>query len=271
MTTTVPEIPRYLVADSFASVSHIRHAFFTRDGGISEGIYASLNTGLGSDDEPRAVAENRRRIAATFDLPADALNTVYQVHGKKVVRVDGPWPASGPPQADAMVADRHGIALGILTADCAPVLFADEDAGVIGAAHAGWKGALSGVLQATIEAMEALGASRKSIAACVGPTIGPLSYEVGPEFPLPFLEADPENECFFAPASRAGHFMFDLPGFAVSVLRAAGIGFVENMVRDTCAEPESFFSYRRATKRGEPDYGRCLSAIALSKIEHLDR
>jgi YfiH family protein len=259
------EIPPHLTAESLSREPAIRHAFFTRQGGVSAGIYASLNTGLGSDDEAVAVAENRRRIAAAFELPGEALNTVYQVHGKKAVLVEGPWPDGTPPQADAMVTGRPGVVLGILTADCAPVLFADWEAGVVGAAHAGWKGALSGVLQSTVEAMELLGASRKSIAACVGPTIGPRSYEVGPEFPAPFLAADLANEAYFGPSTKSGHFMFDLPGYAVSVLTLLEIGAVEDLARDTCAEAGSFFSYRRATNRGEPDYGRCLSAIAIAK------
>ncbi len=255
----------HLTADSLTGVPSIKHAFFTRQGGVSDGIYASLNTGLGSDDKAEAVAENRRRIAATFGLPANALNTVYQIHGNTAVRVEGPWRNGEPPQADAMVTDRPGVVLGILSADCAPVLFVDREAGVVGAAHAGWKGALGGILQSTVEAMESLGASRASIAACVGPTIGPKSYEVGPEFPASFLDEDSRNEEFFVPSERDGHFLFDLPGFAVRALQSIKIGLVDNLARDTCAEPEHFFSYRRSTKRGEPDYGRCLSAISITK------
>ncbi len=263
MDTTAP--PPYLTTDSLAKISNIRHAFFTRQGGVSDGIYASLNTGLGSDDASQAVTENRRRIAAVFDLPANALNTVYQVHGRTVAQVEGPWTDGTPPQADGMVTRCPGVALGILSADCTPVLFADADAGIVGAAHAGWKGALSGILQATVEAMEALGANRLAIAACVGPTIAQQSYEVGPEFPAPFLAADSANEGFFVPSTRDGHFMFDLPGYAVQILTSLEIGAVDNLARDTCAEEEHFFSYRRATKRSEPDYGRCLSAIAITQ------
>ena len=255
----------HLTTRSLARGENVRHAFFTREGGVSDGIYASLNTGFGSNDDTEAVTENRRRIAAHFDLPGEALNTVYQVHGRNVVRVEGPWLDGTPPQADAMVTDCSGVVLGILAADCAPVLFADPDAGVVAAAHAGWKGALEGVLEATVTAMEALGASRGSIAACVGPTIGQRSYEVGPEFPEPFLADDPVNKVFFRLSERDGHFMFDLPGYAVRALKRLEIGLVENLGRDTCAEDEHFFSYRRATKRGEPDYGRCLSAIAITE------
>lgn len=259
------ETPPHLTAKSLASAPNIKHAFFTRQGGVSDGIYASLNTGVGSDDDATAVAENRRRIAATFDLPATALNTVYQVHGKTAVQVAGPWPNGQPPQADAMVTDRPGVVLGILSADCAPVLFADRESGIVGAAHAGWKGAIGGVLQSTVAAMVSLGATRAAITACVGPTIGQDSYEVGPEFPAPFLKEDPKNADFFLPSDREGHFMFDLPGFAVRVLESIGVGVADNLSRDTCAEPEHFFSYRRSTKRGEPDYGRCLSAISITK------
>lgn len=241
----------------------IRHAFFTRQGGMSDGIYVSLNIGLGSKDEKSAVRENRRRVADYFDLPGESLNTVYQVHGRTTVQVDGPWPGATPPQADAMVADRPGVVLGILSADCTPVLLADSDAGVVAAAHAGWKGALGGILPSVVAAMETLGASRQKVFAAIGPTIAQPSYEVGPEFPRPFLEQDSENEFFFIASERAGHFMFDLPGYVAKTLSGLGIGGVEDLSRDTCAEETLFYSYRRATKRGEPDYGRCVSAIAI--------
>lgn len=264
MTTHGSQIPPRLTGDPIPADGRIRHGFFTRQGGVSGGIYASLNTGYGSKDDSAAVAENRARVAARFELPERALNTVYQVHGRDVVRVEGPWPEGAtPPKADAMVTDRTGVALGILHADCTPILFADARAGIVGAAHAGWKGALAGVVQATVEAMEALGAVRSSIAACIGPTIAQASYEVGPEFPVPFLDQDPDHERFFVPSERDGHFMFDLPGYVAAALASLDLGAVGNLNRDTCAEPESFFSYRRATKRGEPDYGRCISAIAI--------
>jgi hypothetical protein len=259
MTDAVP----YLTATALRGQSRLRHGFFTRQGGVSTGLYGSLNTGYGSDDDRDAVTENRRRIAATLGL--DALNTVYQVHGREVARVTEPWAPGDAPQCDAMVTDRPGIALGILTADCGPVLFADADAGIVGAAHAGWKGAISGVLQATVSAMEEMGARRDAIAAVVGPTIAQPSYEVGPEFPAPFLAADPDNARFFIPSVREGHFMFDLPGYIESVLRGLELGAVEVFAADTCADAERFFSYRRATHRGEPDYGRGLSAIALAE------
>lgn len=258
MTDSVP----FLTAAALRGEKRLRHGFFTRQGGVSGGIYGSLNTGYGSDDDREAVAENRRRIAATLDLAA--LNTVYQVHGRDVARVTESWATGDAPKCDAMVTDRPGIALGILTADCGPVLFADAEAGVIGAAHAGWKGAIGGILQATVAAMEELGARRDRIAVSLGPTIAQPSYEVGPEFPDPFLAADPDNARFFIPSVREGHFMFDLPGFIESVLAGMDLGAVEIMAADTCADTDRFFSYRRATHRGEPDYGRGLSAIALS-------
>ncbi len=257
------DAPPFLTAPNLAENPRIRHGFFTREGGVSEGIYASLNTGFGSDDETRAVAENRRRVAAALGMPESALNTVYQIHGNTVAPVETSWKREAAPKADAMVTRSAGVALGILTADCVPVLFADATAGVIGAAHAGWKGALSGVLRATVEAMEKLGANRAAISAGVGPAIARESYEVGPEFPAPFLAEDSGNEAYFTASARQGHFMFDLPGYVADVLAALGVGAVDSQGRDTCADPEHFFSYRRATHRGEADYGRCLSAITL--------
>lgn len=253
----------HLTADSLPDKGVIRHAFFTRRGGVSDGIYTSLNVGLGSKDDKLAVQENRRRVAAFFGAAGDALHTVYQVHGDTTVRVDGPWPSGTPPQADAMVSDRPGVVLGVLSADCTPVLLADAAAGVVGAAHAGWKGALGGILPSVVAAMENLGAQRSRIAAAIGPTIAQASYEVGPEFPAPFLEQAQTNQTFFIDSEREGHFMFDLPGYVAEVLNSLDIGGVEDLARDTCAEPDMFYSYRRSTKRGEPDYGRCVSAIAL--------
>jgi YfiH family protein len=254
----------FLTAPSLAELTTIRHGFFTRRGGVSGGVYESLNVGYGSNDDRGAVTENRRRVMAALDLAADALHTVYQVHGCKVTHVDAPWPPGDAPRCDAMVTNRPGIALGILTADCAPVLFADAEAGIVGAAHAGWKGALAGVLQATVGAMLALGARRGAIAAALGPTIARSSYEVGPEFPAPFLAENPDNAAFFAESVRAGHFMFDLPGYLAGVLDRLELGAIGVLAEDTCAESGRFFSYRRATHRGEPDYGRCVSAIALA-------
>ena len=254
----------HLVAGSLQDEGRIRHAFFTRKGGASSGIYESLNIGLSSKDKALSVAENRRRVASFFDLSGESLNTVYQVHGRTAVRVDGPWVGGTPPYADAMATDRPGTVLGILSADCTPVLFADKSACVVGAAHAGWKGALHGILPSVIEAMEDLGAQRQRIVAAIGPTIAQASYEVGPEFPKLFLEQDPNNVDFFIRSEREGHFMFDLPGYVAKVLKLLKIGSVEDLARDTCAEESLFYSYRRATKRGDPDYGRCVSAITIT-------
>ena len=242
----------------------IRHGFFTREGGVSEGIFASLNCGLGSGDDADSVAENRRRALAALQLAGDRLATCYQVHSAGVVVVDAAWPPAERPRADALVTRRRGVALGILTADCAPVLFADAEAGVIGAAHAGWRGALSGVLEATVAAMAGLGAAPARIHAGIGPCIAQPSYEVGPEFPAPFLAADPANAGFFRAAPRAGHFLFDLAGYAARRLSLLGLGRVERTGGDTAAEAERFFSYRRTCLRGEKDYGRELSAICLA-------
>jgi len=246
----------------------VRHAFFTRVGGSSDGIYASNNCGFGSADDPARVAENRRRCAAHLDLPFEALLTVHQVHGRDVSVVDKPWAHGQAPKADAMVANRPGVALGILAADCAPVLFADPEARVIGACHAGWRGALGGVAEATVAAMCRLGAEPQRIEAAIGPCIAQRSYEVGPEFPRPFLEQDESNADLFAPpctasGARPGHMMFDLAGYIARRLAAAGLRSVAAVPCDTCREESRFFSYRRATLRGEKDYGRNLSAIAL--------
>jgi hypothetical protein len=252
-----------ITANVLKECSGIRHGFMTRRGGVSTGIYDSLNCGYGSDDDARHVTENRTRTAARVDLPHEALATTYQIHSADVMEVETPWPRAARPKVDAMVTRRPGVALGISTADCAPILLADPAAGVIGAAHAGWKGAVTGVAEATVAAMIGLGAEAARIQAAIGPCIAQASYEVGPEFPRPFLEQDNANRRFFIPARRAGHFMFDLPGYVASRLAAAGIVSIENVARDTCAEADLFFSYRRKTLRGEPDYGRSLSIIAL--------
>ena len=241
----------------------IRHAYFTREGGGGDGLYASLNCGFGSADAPDIVEANRARAMAMLDLPAAALVTLHQVHSPDVVIVDAPWPRTENPKADALATRKRGLCLGILTADCVPVLFADAEAGVIGAAHAGWKGALTGVLEATVSAMLGLGAEAGRIRAAIGPAIQPASYEVGPEFPGRFTERDPASARFFGPSARAGHFMFDLPGFAEHRLRALGLAAIENARLDTCGDAARFFSYRRATLKGEPDYGRMLAAITL--------
>ncbi|MGQ9371421.1 peptidoglycan editing factor PgeF [Azospirillum sp. A39] len=244
-------------------INGIRHAFFTRTGGVSTGIYGSLNCGLGSGDSPAAVAENRARAAARLERPAESLVTCHQVHSATCVVVEEPWAPGKGPQADAMVTRVPGVVLGILTADCAPVLLADPGAGVVGAAHAGWKGAKGGVLEATVARMRDLGARIERIVAAVGPCIAQRSYEVGPEFPEPFLEEGARNADFFAPARRPGHHLFDLGGYVAQRLANAGVEVVQRCPNDTVAEEERFFSYRRACLRGETDYGRGLSAILL--------
>jgi len=246
-----------LTADALAP---LRHGFFTRKGGASSGIFQGLNCGPGSSDLSGAVSINRERVAAALDLSAQALVTVRQVHSADVLTVDAPL--TDRPAADAMVTDRPGLALGILTADCQPVLFADHDAGVIGAAHAGWRGALEGVLEATVDAMERLGASRGSIMAVIGPTISQRAYEVGPEFLDNFLDEDRENARFFANGA-GGRYQFDLPAYGLARLRQAGVGRAEWTRHCTYSDEALFYSYRRATHRGEADYGRLISAIRL--------
>ena len=248
-----------LTSNLLADVSGIRHAFFTRQGGVSQGIYASLNVGAGSKDDPAAVAENRRRAAEHL---GGRLVTAYQVHSATAFAVDGPWP-DAPPQGDAVVSATVGVVCGALAADCAPILLADPAARVVGAAHAGWQGALGGVAEAAITQMETLGARRDRIVATIGPCIGPASYEVGLEFLERFTAADPANARFFTAGASAEKRQFDLPAFVLARLTAAGVAACEWVGRDTCAEPELFFSNRRAFKLGEPDYGRLLSAIVL--------
>jgi len=241
----------------------VRHAFFTRRGGVSGGIYASLNCGLGSDDDAAAVHANRALCAHRLGVTPDRLVTGHQVHGTDVAVVTEPWAPGTGPRVDAMVTDRPGVMLGILTADCVPVLFADVAAGVIGAAHAGWRGAKDGVLARTVAAMAGLGARPDRIVAAIGPHIGRASYEVGPEFLARFLDEDPANDRLFHPSRRAGHHLFDLGGFVEQALAGAAVRTVHRGPWDTLAEPDRFFSYRRATLAGEPDYGRGLSAIVL--------
>lgn len=240
------------------------HGFLGRRGGVSTGIHAGLNVGWGSEDDPAATAENRARAVAAV-LPGATLTCAYQVHSADVVTVTEPWPEAGRPRADALVTDRPGVLLGILTADCAPVLFADREAGVIGAAHAGWKGAIGGVTDATIAAMEALGASRSRIAAGIGPCIAQASYEVDEVFEARFEADDPGNARFFR-AGRAGHAWFDLEGYVAARLAAAGVGTVAMLGEDTYAQTDRFFSFRRATHAGEPRYGRQISLIGLPSL-----
>ncbi|MDF2763100.1 MAG: polyphenol oxidase [Rhodospirillales bacterium] len=249
--------PETLVAPGLAA------SFFTREGGVSEGLYAALNCGYGSGDNPEAVRENRRRAMERMSLKPEALVTLYQIHSPTVVTVEEPWRPGESPKADGAVTSRPGIALGILTADCAPVLFADPEARVIGAAHAGWRGAFTGVLEETVAAMARLGAEPKRIRAAIGPCIAQPSYEVGPEFHARFVEADAANARFFRPSARAGHHLFDLAGYVRSRLDRLELAAIGAAGADTAADPQRWFSYRRATLAGEKDYGRLLSAIAL--------
>jgi YfiH family protein len=248
--------------ENLKGLGGIRHGFLTRRGGVSDGIYASLNCGLGSQDDQGAVVENRSRALRNAGLAPDSLSTAYQVHSAKVAVVDAAWNESTRPQVDGLVTKTGGKSLGILTADCVPVLFADPEAGVIGAAHAGWKGAIGGVLQETVATMERLGADRARIQAGIGPAIAQKSYEVGPEFPQPFIDRDRANARFFTTSARCRHFMFDLVGFVEQELKALGLG-VALAGNDTCAETDNFFSYRRTTLAKEPDYGRQISLIGL--------
>ncbi len=253
-----------LTLGALNEIARIRHGFFSRNGGVSEGAYDSLNCGYGSGDAAAKVSENRARATAMLELRGGRLVTAYQCHSAKVAVVTEPWDREDAPKVDGLVTRRPGLALGVLTADCAPVLMADAGGCAIGATHAGWRGALDGVLEATIEAMVALGAEREAIVVGVGPTIGQRSYEVGLEFPAPFLAQSEHNGDFFYPARREGHFMFDLKGYVARRLGRAGVGRVRILPCDTCAEEDRFFSYRRSRLRGESDYGRGLSAIYLA-------
>jgi YfiH family protein len=248
LTTNLNEIP------------WVSHGFFTRAGGTSEGIYASLNCGPGSGDDLDCVRANRAKVAGA--LGVENVVTLWQVHSARVVNVTRALPREELPQGDALVTATPGLGIGILTADCAPVLFASGKDRVVGAAHAGWKGALGGVLEATVGEMKKLGA--RDIEAALGPCIGPNSYEVGGDFPAPFLAQDKKNEVFFTRAQKPGHFMFDLPAYTAARLKAAGVAVVHDVRQDTLANEQAYFSYRRACLRGEKSYGRQLSAIAVS-------
>lgn len=256
-------MPSPVQSPDLAALPGIRHAFFTREGGVSEGIYQGLNGGLGSSDLPEKVRENRRRMAAHLDIPATNLVSVWQVHSPDVAVVEAPFPGERP-KADAMVTNRSGLALGITTADCGPILFADAEAGVIGGAHAGWKGAFTGVIASTVEAMETLGARRRNIVAVLGPTIGPAAYEVGPEFVARFADENDALLRFFRPSDKPGHALFDLPSFIGLRAEQAGIGRFVNLGLCTYSDEARFYSYRRTTHRQEPDYGRLISAICLT-------
>jgi YfiH family protein len=253
-----------LQASSLATLPRIRHAFFTRSGGVSQGVYASLNGGIGSKDAPEKVTENRARMAAALGVSADRLITALQIHSPDVVVAEKPWTRENRPRADAIVTRVPRLAIGVSTADCGPLLLADSEAGVIGASHAGWRGALSGVIEATVAAMVQLGADRTRISAALGPTIRQPNYEVGPEFVERFLAADAANTRFFTPSQRAERAMFDLSGYIAERVRRAGIVQFDDLGLCTYAEPERFFSYRRTTLHGEPDYGRHVNAISLT-------
>jgi len=254
-----------LQASSLSKLARIRHGFFTRSGGVSRGVYATLNGGVGSSDAPDNVAENRARMAAALGVEPDRLLTAYQIHSPDVVVADQPWMHESRPRADAIVTRTPRLAIGVSTADCGPLLLADAAAGVIGAAHAGWRGALTGVIESTVAAMEKLGAERARIVAALGPAIRQPNYEVGPEFVARFVAADADNARFFAPSERADHAMFDLAGYIADRIQRAGIVEFEDLALCNYADPERFFSYRRTTKQGEPDYGRHVNAIALTE------
>ncbi|MBR1123975.1 peptidoglycan editing factor PgeF [Bradyrhizobium lablabi] len=250
-----------MASSLLSAVPGLRHAFFTCEGGVSEGVYTSLNGGLGSNDDQAKIAENRRRMAEQLGVSPEYFLNAHQIHSPDVVVAEGPWNGSRP-KADAIVTRTEGLAIGITAADCGPVLFADPAARVIGSAHAGWKGALTGVLESTIEAMEKLGAQRGGIVAAMGPMIRQRSYEVGSEFVERFLDADAENARFFLPGERDGHAMFDLAGFIRMRLESAGVLMIDDLGVDTYSDPRCF-SYRRSVHRKEADYGRHVHAIAL--------
>lgn len=246
-----------------AALGDVPHGFLGRRGGVSTGLHAGLNVGLGSDDDRAAILENRRRAARTV-LPGATLVTVHQVHSPDVVTVTAPIADDARPPADALVTATPGLLLGILTADCVPVLFADAQAGVVGAAHAGWKGAIAGVTDRTLDAMEALGAARERIGCAIGPCIARASYEVDDGFVRRFLDSDPGNERFFADGARAGHAQFDIEAYVAARLAAAGVQRIEMLGQDTYAQPDLFFSYRRSCHNGEAGYGRQISLIGLA-------
>jgi len=252
-----------IIADSLKSIPHVRHGFFTREGGRSTGIYEGLNIGLGSDDDRATVLKNRGIGAAMLGLGVEDLALPYQRHSAEVIVVTRAWGTNTGPKADAVVTNKPGIGIGVSSADCGPVLLSDRAGTVVGAAHAGWKGAFGGILESTVETMEALGVDRADIVAVLGPTISGSSYEVGPEFAARFFEADDANRSYFTPSERDGHFMFDLPAYIVGRLARLNLAVAESLDLCTYRDPERFYSYRRATHRGEPDYGRLMSVIRL--------
>jgi YfiH family protein len=247
-----------------SAIPGLRHAFFTRDGGVSGGIYESLNGGIGSNDDPSHIAENRRRMAEQLGVEPEHFLSVHQTHSPDVIVASGPWQGPSRPKADAIVSRTEGLAIGATAADCGPILLVDPGARVIAAAHAGWKGALTGIVESTIGTMEKLGAERGGIVAAIGPLIRQHSYEVGSEFVERFVEADAEYGLFFIPAAREGHAMFDLAGFIRMRLENAGVLMIDDTGLDTYSD-ERFYSYRRSVHQGEPDYGRHVHAIALER------
>lgn len=255
--------PPFVSLGALDDLPGIRHAFFERAGGVSEGVLSSLNCGYGANDAVANVATNRQRALSTLDLEADRLATVYQVHSDRAVVANRPWARGEAPKADALATREPGVALGVLTADCVPVLLADAEARVIGAAHAGWRGALDGIVESVVAAMVSLGAAPERIVAGIGPAIGAGSYEVGPEFPDPFLAEDAGHRPLFRPAPRQGRFLFDIKGYVEKRLLNQGVSVVQTAPEDTCADEDRFFSYRRACLRQETDYGRGLSTICL--------
>jgi hypothetical protein len=254
---------QFLTAESLR-IPGVAHGFFTRLGGASQGVYASLNAGVGSRDAPEAVTENRARVAAALGATPERLAVPFQIHSPDAVAISEPWRADARPRCDALVTATPGLALGVTGADCGMILFADQRARVIGAAHAGWKGALTGVIEATVTAMERLGAKRGDIVAGLGPCIGPKSYEVGPEFVAAFEGAGDDTGRYFASSRRAGHSMFNLNAYIAERATRAGVGRFEDLGLDTYADERRFFSYRRATHRKEPDYGRLMSVIVMN-------
>ena len=253
-----------ILAPSLAALPGIRHAFFTRQGGVSTGLYASLNGGMGSNDDPATVAQNRARMAGAIGVAPERLLACWQVHSADAVLGTDPWTREDAPKGDAIVTATPGIGAAVSIADCGPVLFADPDARVVAAAHAGWKGAIGGVLAATIDLMEKQGARRENVRAVIGPLIRQASYEVGEDFVARFLAEDKAFARFFAPADRPHHALFDLPGFIRLRLTQAGIRHVEDLGLDTYPDEARFYSFRRATHRKEADYGRLIAAIALA-------
>ena len=254
-----------MIAADALRLDGLTHGFFTREGGHSSGLFSSLNCGMGSGDDRETVQKNRALVAERLGVAPNCLLSAYQEHSAEAALVTGPWPDEAErPRVDGLVTRTPGVALGVLTADCGPVLFADPEARVIGAAHAGWKGALTGITTRTLDLMEAQGARRARITAVIGPTISQAAYEVGPEFPARFTAADPANARFFAASERPGHAMFNLPLYLAHRLAAEGVGTVVNLSLCTFSDERRFFSYRRATHRRETDYGRLISAIALT-------